>query len=178
MINITVVSVVQVPFESTMGGFELFSTGVTNLGPELHGWYGAPGIQLAAACKDCDVCTSPTAPTTPTPKLDCACKGTTLFLVGQNFSVQDTQVIAGGKRVPNVTLLSRDTIQVTIPAVANPVTYCDPADGKVKRFVDIHLATPYGVTNHLLVPVYDQAESPTTCAKDEAVNASAVTPAA
>ena len=34
----------MVPYENTLGGFEMFNTGVTDLAPELIGWYGAPGI--------------------------------------------------------------------------------------------------------------------------------------
>lgn len=62
---------VAVPFENTHGGFKLLSSGVTNLAPELTGWYGASGIDP---------------------------KGTTsLFLVGDNFSVNRTRVIVGGQ---------------------------------------------------------------------------------
>jgi hypothetical protein len=64
---------VSVPFENTHGGFELLSTGVTDLAPELHGWYGAPGIN---------------------PDGD-----TALFLVGDNFSVHQTRVIVGGRLI-------------------------------------------------------------------------------
>ena len=32
---------VQVPYENTSGGFELFNRGITDLAPELVGWYGA-----------------------------------------------------------------------------------------------------------------------------------------
>jgi hypothetical protein len=62
---------VSVPYENTHGGFELLSTGVTDLAPDLHGWYGAPGIN-----PDCD---------------------TTLILVGDNFSVHQTRVVVGGR---------------------------------------------------------------------------------
>ncbi len=62
---------VSVPYENTHGGFELLSAGVTNLAPELFGWYGAPGID---------------------PDGD-----TALFLVGNNFSVHQTRVIVGGR---------------------------------------------------------------------------------
>src|SRR5262249_34701089 len=61
---------VNMPYENTHGGFALLSTGVTDLAPELVGWYGAPGIN---------------------PKCD-----TALFLVGDNFSVHQTRVIVGG----------------------------------------------------------------------------------
>ncbi|MBV9122876.1 MAG: hypothetical protein JO112_05940 [Planctomycetes bacterium] len=62
---------VSVPFENTHGGFEMLSTGATDLAPELVGWYGAPGINPNGE--------------------------TTLFLVGNNFSVLQTQVIVGGR---------------------------------------------------------------------------------
>ena len=33
---------VQVPYENTLGGFEMFNTGITDLAPQLRGWYGGP----------------------------------------------------------------------------------------------------------------------------------------
>jgi hypothetical protein len=78
----------QIPHENTAGGFELFNTGITDLAPELIGWYGAQGID-------------------PT--------GTTvLFLVGKGLSVHDTSVIAGGRPV-KTTLLSRQLLRAEIP---------------------------------------------------------------
>jgi hypothetical protein len=111
---------VQVPYENTLGGFAMFNTGVTDLAPELEGWYGSSSI-------------NPKAPTT-------------LFLVGNHFSVHQTRVIAGGQDVGTVELLSRQVMKAIIPA--NPIML-----GDVQKFVDIQLATPYGVTQHLLVPV-------------------------
>jgi hypothetical protein len=78
----------QIPHENTAGGFELFNTGITDLAPELIGWYGAQGVAPAGT--------------------------TVLFLAGKGFSVHDTSVIAGG-RPAKVTLLSRDLLQVEIP---------------------------------------------------------------
>ena len=78
----------QIPHENTAGGFELFNTGITDLAPELIGWYGAQGVD-------------------PT--------GTTvLFLVGKGLSVHDTSVIAGGRPV-KTTLLSRQLLRAEIP---------------------------------------------------------------
>jgi hypothetical protein len=149
----------QIPSENTCGGFELFTAGVTDLAPELAGWYGAPGIDP---------------------------EGTTaLFLVGKGFSVHDTTVIAGGKPVA-CTLISREVLRAEIPAgvatlpAAEPVAEpcaevaltaaVEPLPAPVfpplpeasacaahgcdgREMVDIHLATPYGVSSHLLVPV-------------------------
>ena len=182
----------RIPHENTSGGFELFDAGVSDLAPELVGWYGAPGVDPAA--------------------------GTTLFLIGKGFSIHDTRVIAGG-RPARFRLLSREVMEVEVPpgvqvtgqqhcsACATEVaqrevrgsanarralgrrgpreeTFAAPepawAPGSIvpvsseqfaeplpppaaalpspfpchdRAFVDIHLATPYGVTSHLLVPV-------------------------
>lgn len=195
----------QIPYENTSGGFELFNTGVTDLAPELVGWYGGPGIDPAAA--------------------------TTLFLVGKGFSVHDTSVIAGGRPV-RATLISRQVLRAEIPAGVQtirpaidaarvsggrPVTAavrhargivlaagaeplpapvapagsqvpgatsagrslrlslpaaaassagmpCDcRLDCNAREVVDIHVATPYGVSGHLLVPVATPAEESGSC---------------
>jgi len=78
----------SIPYENTAGGFELFNTGVTDLAPELVGWYGAQGVDPAGP--------------------------TTLFLIGKGFSVHDTNVIAGGRPV-KTHLISRQLLQVEIP---------------------------------------------------------------
>ncbi len=80
---------VQVPYENTLGGFAMFSTGVTDLAPELLGWYGAPAINLDAP--------------------------TTIFLIGNHFSVHQTRVVVGGQEITNTELLSRQVMKVTIP---------------------------------------------------------------
>lgn len=38
---------VTVPWENDLGGFEVFQSGTQVLEPELHGWYGAPGVVVA-----------------------------------------------------------------------------------------------------------------------------------
>ncbi len=80
---------VQVPYENTLGGFSMFNTGVTDLAPEVLGWYGAPAVNLDAS--------------------------TTLFLIGNHFSVHQTRVIIGGQEITNPELLSRQVMKVTIP---------------------------------------------------------------
>ena len=172
----------RIPHENTAGGFELFTAGITDLAPELLGWYGAPGI----------------APD----------RTTTIFLVGKGFSVHDTLVVAGGRQV-SCRLLSRELLQVEIPpgaatlpadttvnrhATASPQAAVSPhaAEGLPaaappqaaspevlpapvviptpdapddgvhctdREVVDLHLATPYGVSGHLLVPVHRRTES-------------------
>jgi hypothetical protein len=91
----------QIPYENTSGGFELLTTGITDLAPELVGWYGAPGISATGE--------------------------TTLFLVGKGFSVLDTQVIAGGQ-LAGAELISRQVMRVTVPAGVKPIRRPSAAD--------------------------------------------------
>ena len=136
-----------VPILNTLGGFEMFSNGTTDLRTELFGWYGAPGID-------------PLAPST------------TLFLVGDHFSPLRTHVIVGNQVINNQPplagiqasqiLLSRQVMQVTFPAGAYQVVASSGAGATTTsgssgsgggNVVRIHLATPYGVTRELEVPV-------------------------
>jgi hypothetical protein len=123
---------VQIPYENTSGGFEMFNRGITELAPELIGWYGAPGVDLQ--------------------------NPTTMFLVGDGFSVHDTRVIAGGRVVP-FKLISRQLMQVEIPTGLQVLQRGRSEAGgefnaaSLEEIVDVHLATPYGVSSHLLVPV-------------------------
>lgn len=112
---------VQLPFENTLGGFEFFNGGSPDLSPELHGFYGEPGLR---AEKDA---------------------ATSIFLVGDNFSVHETSVIVGNKAIDSADrqLLSRQVMRVTVKG---------PIEAAGKK-IDIHVATPYGVSNHLDVPL-------------------------
>jgi hypothetical protein len=147
---------VQVPFENTLGGFEMFNTGMTDLAPELKGWYGAPGVMLCG--KDCKCLPDEKQPACQQVEDKCELQshalplcpgeGTTLFLVGDNLSVHETRIIAGGVCIPHHRLISRGIIQVTIPNCVNTVVI------EGKSYVDIHAATPYGITGHLHVPAF------------------------
>ena len=171
---------VQVPYENTRGGFEMFNSGATDLAPELVGWHGAPGVVIgqggtneyacgcSADCKEgaralvgaaaaADKKTKATTKATPMPV--CYGKGTSLFLVGDNFSVHDTRVIAGGVCIPHVQLISRQIMRITIPTCVNTVCV------ENKEYVALHVATPYGVTNHLHIPVHRRGEQ--TCELEE-----------
>jgi hypothetical protein len=110
----------QVPNENTLGGFEMFSSGVTDLAPELHDWFGEPGFVQG--------------------------EESTVFLIGSNFSMTGTRVIAGN-RVVKHTLLSREVMEITIPRDVQIDSVAD------KHVIDVHVATPYGVSQHLDIPV-------------------------
>jgi hypothetical protein len=120
---------VQIPCENTLGGFELFDRGVTHLGPELVGYFGSPGVRTK-----------------------CADDTTTLFLVGDNFGVHDTQVVAGNKDVTkDAQLLSPQVMKITIPANVHTIANSNCPRGGV----DVRVATPYGVSGHLCIPIVD-----------------------
>jgi hypothetical protein len=70
----------------------------------------------------------------------------TIFLEGSNFSVHDTHVIAGGRVAASV-LVSRNVLEVTIAkdAAATP-----SENGTL--LLDLNVATPNGISNHLLIP--------------------------
>ena len=113
---------VQVPYENSLGGYELLQSGISGLAPDLVGWFGAPGID----------------PVNPTK----------LFLVGKGFSVHQTRVIAGGREIPHK-LISREIMEVTVPPGTQPL---GQAIGLHDKSVNFHVATPYGVSSHLLIP--------------------------
>jgi hypothetical protein len=94
----------------------MFTSGITDLAPELVGWHGEPGIVLS--------------------------RTTDLFLVGDNFSVHETHVIAGGKYI-TPTVVSRQILLIEVPAGVS----------HSHGHVDIHVSTPYGVSGHVEVPV-------------------------
>jgi hypothetical protein len=134
---------VQVPYENTLGGFAMFNTGVTDLAPQLNGWYGSEGIDIN--------------------------NGNTVFLVGDHFSVLSTRVLVGGKEIDAMKgqeLLSRQVVKVNVPPGAQVL------HDKSGDFVEVNIATPYGVTHHLLIPVVPPAAVP----KPETTEGYSITP--
>lgn len=126
----------QVPVENTLGGFAMFSSGQTDLAPRLTGYYGEP-VVLG--------------------------RDNVIYLVGDHFSVHETRVLAGNRDC-DFKMLSRRVLQVTLPGGANFETdekgEYGPEGGKV---IDLHVATPYGVTGHTKVTVDPAAgQSPKT----------------
>ncbi|WP_145181465.1 hypothetical protein [Gimesia chilikensis] len=136
---------VEMPVDFSKGGFQALSGSLTSLGPELVGFYGEPGYN---------------------PKKE----NTSLFLVGDNFNIMDTKVIAGNTTINNIStntttpsdqsplptrrinMLSRQVLEVSIPKDLN--TYKVQYDGKTEtEVIGIRVATPYGVSNVLEIPV-------------------------
>lgn len=121
----------RVPNENTIGGFEMFSSGVTDLAPELMGYYGEPGVN---------------------PKED-----TIVYLVGKKFSVHDTHVLAGNHDC-EFSLISREVMKVRIPSGVRADAAMRVGTKCKDNFVDVHIATPYGVSSHLQIPILDAKE--------------------
>lgn len=120
----------QVPIENTHGGFEIFSSGTRELAPELLGWYGAPGYNRM--------------------------RPTRMFLAGDNFSISQSRLIVGNHEIP-FRLLSRQIMEVTLPPglpiLRDKNLYKKEMNEQYDGYLDAHIATPYGVSGHLLIPV-------------------------
>jgi hypothetical protein len=119
---------VQLPAEKgRTGGFELFNTNVTDLRPRLAGFYGEPGVSDQRTTK--------------------------IFLVGDNLSAPDVQIIAGGVPIEPM-LLSEQVAMVSIPNEFRTTTY------RSRKVIDVHAATAYGVSDHIYVPVMEEGKPP------------------
>jgi hypothetical protein len=178
--------VIQLPFENSANGFDLFSEGATALVPELTGFSGvdvitAPataaaggGASGSTAAAGGATATATTPPATysvtsltspPTTATYTIAGGTTslgdVFVFGKYISLLDTRVIAGGKSA-SFEILSREVIHVQIPSNVIPTTTDDN-----KTYIEIYLATPNGISNSLLIP-YLPATPPPLVAFDVA----------
>ena len=134
----------QVPNENTHGGFELFCNGTRQLSPEITGWYGSPGYNPES--------------------------GADFFISGDNFSIKQTHLIAGNQRIApeEFSLISRQILQVRLPKglpVMKDTRLLEhnneriASDQQYDGYIDVQVATPYGVSAHLLLPVL-RAEVP------------------
>ncbi|MGE0538313.1 MAG: hypothetical protein AB7O68_25345 [Pirellulales bacterium] len=112
---------VEFPVDNFESGGELLASGVSELSPTVYGWWGAPGARLG--------------------------QPSTIYLLGKNFSVLQTSVLAGNVPAESQ-LVSRNVLQVTVPPEARPIV--DPTSGEPDH-LDIHVATPYGTTSHIKV---------------------------
>ena len=132
-------TVVQLPFENTASGFDLFSQGATALVPELSGFEGVDVVKQGYPAD--------------------------IFLFGKYFNILDTKVIAGGKVLifkpgdptNQVDILSREVIRVQIPADATPTTTNDEPS---QQYIELRVATPNGISNRVFVPYLPTAAPP------------------
>jgi hypothetical protein len=124
---------VAFPYENTLNGSEVYTSGYSHLAPQLNDWYGTPAFG----------------------------KEFSVFVSGKHFSVHETQVIAGGISLPQdkFLLASRDVMRITVPANAivetRIVSERDPRTNVVVQVpeptIDVHVVSPNGQSNHLLI---------------------------
>lgn len=183
--------VVQLPFENSAAGFDLFLEGSAALVPELTGFSGVDIITLpataaasssaggagsasAAAASTTTAANPPatfsitslaspnqTAATTTYTLSGGSTAAADVFVFGKYISLLDTRVIAGG-RVASFEILSREVVHVQIP---QNVAVTTTEDGKT--YVEVYVATPNGISNSLLIPCQKTATpTPTKVAYD------------
>jgi hypothetical protein len=129
----------QVPYENTLGGFQLFTQGSLALVPELTGYQG---VEFVEQGKTADI-----------------------LVFGRHFSLHESKVVAGGAvLVPSdaslgttgVELVSREVMHLKLPDSVRPTNItADPlkrtGQGS-KPYVEVYVATPTGISNRLLIP--------------------------
>ena len=159
-----------IPFENTSGGFELFNTGITDLAPELVAWHGAHGIDPAG---------------TTSPYLigkGFSVHDTSAIAGGRKVRIElVSRELLKAEIPPGVRTIRqacrRAVAAEPLPAPLPPpagsgeggaeeLPYLEQVDAcphcgeacNDREVVDIHLATPYGVSSRLFVPVVRDAE--------------------
>ncbi|WP_165072711.1 hypothetical protein [Paludisphaera rhizosphaerae] len=130
---------VTLPFEGDLTGSEIFSSSNAGLAPKLLTWYGEPQKNGGPS---------------------------SIFILGTGFSIHELKAVAGGVLVGDIELMSRNVLRIAIPQEARIIETNAKVDGKPRRVIDVHVATPNGVSNHLLVEA-DPADSAKSA--DEAV---------
>jgi hypothetical protein len=127
--------IVNIPYENSQGGFDLFTPGLSSLVPVLLGHDGIDQVEPN--------------------------KEATLVVFGKNLSIHETKVVAAGRSLADerVELLSREMMRLTIPADALATALVDRPD---RPFVEVVAATPNGISNRLVVPIRpkEKGESP------------------
>jgi hypothetical protein len=129
---------VGLPFEGDLTASEIFSSSSSALAPRLLTWYGEP------------------------PKVGIP---SSIFVVGTGFSIHELKAIAGGVTIgdADTVVMSRNVLRIVIPADARPILTNKNLTGDRRLVFDVHVASPNGVSNHLLVEA-DPPDQPATSA--------------
>ena len=148
---------VQVPYENTLGGFQLFTPGSTALVPEIIGFEGIESVEEG--------------------------KPTDIMIFGKHFSLHETKVVVGGKvLVPDdatpattkslgntqVDIVSREMIHLKLPGDVRSTMIRNVVDKDLARteglkptpYVELYLGTPTGLSNRLLIPFKPKQKAP------------------
>ena len=170
---------VKVPYENTLGGFDLFTPGASALVPQLTGFFGVDYIDVSSSSNGCD-----------------------LIVYGKHYNIYETHVNVGGHDLPaegtavavakdpsgnpiydansgtplrddkgnlllqkpdgttyaftdngSFDIISREVMRVRIPSsLAKQLSTVTRADDG-SRWVEISVSTPNGISNRLQVPV-------------------------
>lgn len=139
---------VSVPYTADNNDSRIFCSQGGQLRPSLLAWHGRPPERGQES---------------------------TILIEGNNFSIHDTHVIAGGKPARSE-LVSRNVLEVTISREA-----ASTPSAAGKPLLDINVATPNGVSNHLLIEMQPERtgrDQPATEAKTNQIQQAAATPAA
>jgi len=160
----------RIPEENTCGGFELFNTGVADLAPELLGWFGGPGVDPAAGATLFVVGKGFSVLDTKV-----VAGGRPARFRPLSRDLLEVEVPAGVATLlpaacpaPAAALGHRPGLRLASaaeplpPPAAGECPACVPGDAcgpdcNGREVVAIHVATPYGVSGHLLVPVVRRA---------------------
>jgi hypothetical protein len=119
--------ILGLPYDNTLGGFELFTQGAMSLVPELVGYEGIEGID--------------------------PCRVTDLLLIGKHLSLSGTRVIVSGVSVPEdmIDFISRRAVRVRIPAGVVP-TASMPMGPTATPAYEVYAVTQGGTSNRLVIP--------------------------
>jgi hypothetical protein len=140
---------VALPFEGDLTASEIFTSSSSGLAPRLLTWYGEP------------------------PKVGV---DSSIFIVGTGFTIPEVKTIAGGVTLDDTDMISRNVIRIVIPANARPIA-TEPNLARERRLVfDVHVASPNGVSDHLLVEAEPADQPPAAAPPTSAYSVSARTP--
>ena len=119
--------VLDLPYDHTLGGFELFTQGAMSLIPELIGYEGIEGVDPSRV--------------------------TDLLLVGKHLSLSGTRVIVSGVSVPEeyIDFISRRALRVRLPIGLAPTTTI-PSGTSTTPAYEVFVVTPSGTSNRLVIP--------------------------
>jgi hypothetical protein len=134
---------VALPFEGDLTGSEIFSSSGAGLAPRLLTWYGEP------------------------PRVGTV---SSIFIVGTGFTIHELKTIAGGVDVADTDIMSRNVLRIEIPAEARPKRTAPNLKGETRLVFDVHVASPNGVSNHLLVEA-EPKDAPAAAAPEESKSA-------
>ena len=115
--------IIDIPYENHLGGFELFTPGASSLVPQLIGYQGTEYVTRNGR--------------------------NSILLFGKNISIQEFAIVAGGQEVTkdDTEVLSREVVRVKLPkGLISTKAYSG------KDYTEVHLASPNGISNRLLIP--------------------------